>query len=130
MNELLVFGELHKFLNSLGPMNVSLPTKSLSIGYTPFTFAGIRTKFATLQGDKKYRCLIVHIDPGNPESTKGKKVQKEIQRIFNFDILEMRKIQLKKHEIYIPFEVIDTKEKMNILKDVIQQLLKVVLANK
>ncbi|CAM5220695.1 hypothetical protein UACE39S_03126 [Ureibacillus acetophenoni] len=66
-----------------------------------------------------------------PKTKENKVVKaKRVTRLFNFDILEMRKIQLKKHEIYIPFEVIDTKEKMNILKDVIQQLLKVVLANK
>jgi hypothetical protein len=32
MNELLVFSELHKFLNALGPMNCTIAPKSLSIG--------------------------------------------------------------------------------------------------
>lgn len=130
MNELLVLGELHKFLNSLGPMNCTLPSKSLSIGYTPISLWGQRTKFATLHGDKKYRCLILHVDPGNPESSKGKMVQKEIQQLFNFDIQEKRKIQLKKHEIYLPFEVIDSKEKMNSLKDFIQKQFEIVRVNK
>lgn len=91
MNELLVFSELHKFLNSLGPMKCTIAPKSLSIGYKPFTFWGNTSKFATLYGDKRYQCLILHVEPFNPESTKGKELQKEIQKIVGFEISEMRK---------------------------------------
>ena len=117
MSELLILGELHKFLNSLGPMDCTIAPKSLSLGYRPITFLGRNHKFATLYGDKKYQCLILHVDPGKPESTKGKTAQKEIQRLINFDIANMRRFTLKKHEVYIPFEVLDSKEKMSIVKD-------------
>lgn len=121
MNELLVFGELHKYMNSLGPMEYTLPAKSLSLGYKPISFRGALKKFATLHGDKRYLCLILHVDPGNPESTKGKIVQKQIQKILNFDIKEMRSFQLKKHEVFIPFEVIDGKGKLELLKAFIKE---------
>ena len=122
MNELLVFGELHKYLNGLGPMVYNLAPKSLSVGYKPkFSYGHINKKFATLYGDKKYQCLILHVDPGNPESIKGKMVQKEIQEILIFDIKEMRNFQLKKHEVYVPIEVIDSNEKMKVLKAFIKE---------
>jgi hypothetical protein len=41
MNELLVFSELHKYLNSLGPMICKMAAKSLSLGYKPHYFGGI-----------------------------------------------------------------------------------------
>lgn len=96
MNELHVFAELHKYINSLGQIVYSLPAKSLSLEYTLRTFGRAPRKFANLNGEKKYHCLILHVDPGNPESTKGKIIQKEIQEILIFDIREMRNIQLKK----------------------------------
>jgi hypothetical protein len=90
MNELLVLGELHKYLNSLGPMDCTIAAKSLSLGYRSISFRGASTKFATLFGDKKYQCLILHVDPGNPESVKGKIAQREIKEVLKFDIKEMR----------------------------------------
>jgi hypothetical protein len=116
MNELLVLGELHKYLNGLGPMVCTLPAKSLSLGYRPNSFGRPYKRFATLNGDKKYQCLILHVDPGNPESVKGKIVQKEIQEILKFNLNEMRNFQSKNHEVYVPFEIIDSKEKMKELK--------------
>ena len=130
MNELQVLAELHKFLNSLGAIQNSIPSKNFAIGYTPRTFWGQQNRFATLNGDKKYQCLILHVDPGNPESTKGKTVQKEAHQLLNFDINELRTIKLKKHEVYIPFEVIDSKEKMSILKEFIHKQFEIVMANK
>lgn len=130
MNELQVLAELHKFLNSLGPMQISLPSKNFTIGYTPLTFWGKQIKFATLNGDKKYQCLILHVDPGNPESTKGKIIQKEAHELLNFDINELRTIKMKNHEIYIPFEIINSKEKMNILKEFIHKQFEIVMASK
>ncbi|SFD75816.1 hypothetical protein [Bacillus sp. UNCCL81] len=125
MNELIVFSELHKYLNGLGPMKCTMAAKSLSLGYKPITFSGASTKFATLNGEKKYHCLILHVDPGNPESSRGKSIQKEVQQILNFEIKEMRNFLLKKHEIYVPFEVIDSKEKMELLKAIIKNVFKI-----
>ncbi|UPM53651.1 hypothetical protein [Gottfriedia acidiceleris] len=88
----------------------------MSIGYKPISLIGAFKKFATLYGDKKYHCLIHHVDSGNPESTRGKPVQKEVQQILNFEIKEKRNFLLKKHEVYVPFEIIDSKEKMDLLK--------------
>jgi hypothetical protein len=121
MNELQVFSELHKYLNSLGPMEFTLAPKSLTLGYKPISFNGRKTKFATLYGEKRYNCLILHVDPGNLESNKGKIIQKEIQELLNFDIKQMRSFALKKHEVFIPFEVINSKESIGILKDFIRQ---------
>lgn len=121
MNELHVFSELHKFLNSLGPMEFTLAAKSLTLGYKPRFFAKRMPKFATLYGEKRYNCLILHVDPGNLESTKGKMVQKEIQQLLHFDIQEMRSFALKKHEAFIPLELIDSKEKLVILKDFVRK---------
>ncbi|WP_041581064.1 hypothetical protein [Bacillus sp. 1NLA3E] len=120
MNELQVFSELHKFINGLGPMEFTLAPKSLTLGYKPFRFGGKRSKFATLFGDKRYNCLILHVDPGNQESTKGKMIQKEIQQLLRFDIQELRNFVLKKHEVYIPFEVIDSKEKFELVKKILR----------
>ncbi|MCH6267543.1 hypothetical protein [Neobacillus citreus] len=121
MNELQVFSELHKFLNGLGEMNCTLAPKSLSLGYIPLRFGRRFSKFATLYGEKRYNCLILHVDPGNPESIKGKMIQKEIQELFHFEIKEMRSFALKKHEVFIPFEIIDTKEKLEQLKDFVSK---------
>ncbi len=127
MNELHVFADLNKYLNSLGSMVYTLPAKSLSVGYTLHFFGRAPKKIATLNGEKKYHCLIIHVDPGNPESTKGKIIQKEIQDILKFDIEEMRNIQLKKHEVYVPFEIIDSKEKIKFLKDFIKYQYEILL---
>ncbi|MED3662830.1 hypothetical protein NST62_10665 [Ureibacillus sp. FSL K6-8385] len=121
MNELLVFGELHEFLSGLGTMQCKIAGKSLSLGYIPFTMRGGYCKFATLYGDKRYQCLILHVEPGNPESARGKLLQKEIQEMLNFDIQKIRSFQLKKHEVYVPFEVVDSKEKMDLLKNFIEK---------
>lgn len=117
MNDLQVFSELHKFLNALGPMEYTLAPKSLTLGYKPRFFGRRMSKFATLYGEKRYNCLILHVDPGNQESIKGQVIQKEIQQLLDFEIQEMRNFSLKKHEVYIPFESIDTKEKMEVIKD-------------
>jgi hypothetical protein len=121
MTELQVFSELHKFINGLGAMNNTLASKSLSVGYIPLRFGRRYSKFATLYGEKRYNCLILHVDPGNPESTKGKEVQEEVQVLLHFEIKEMRSFALKKHEVFIPFEVIDTKEKLEQLKGFVQK---------
>lgn len=120
VNELQVFNELHKFINGLGPMEFTLAQKSLTLGYKPIRFGGKRNKFATLYGEKRYSCLILHVDPGNQESTKGKRIQKEIQQLLRFDIQELRGFNLKKHEVYIPLEVMNSKEKLELVKKIIR----------
>jgi hypothetical protein len=121
MNELQVFSELHKFINGLGPMEYSVAPKSLTLGYKPIRFWRNRYKFATLYGEKRYHCLIIHVEPGNKDSMNGKIIQKEIQQILRFEIQDMRSFALKKNEVYIPIEVIDSKEKIQLLKDIIRK---------
>ncbi|WP_227394971.1 hypothetical protein [Jeotgalibacillus aurantiacus] len=116
MNPLLVAAELHKFIHSLGRMRTNLPEKSFNIGYKPFSFMGQQSKFVSIIGDKNYQCVIIHVDPGKPSSTKGISIQEELHQIFRFNIDEMRKFKRKSHEVYIPFEVISTKERMEVLK--------------
>jgi hypothetical protein len=121
MNELQLFSELHKFINGLGPMEYSVAPKSLTLGYKPIRFLGNRYKFATLYGEKRYNCLIIHVEPGNKESINGKIIQKEIQQILHFDIQDIRSFAFKKNEVYVPFEVIDSKEKIQLLKDIVRK---------
>jgi hypothetical protein len=121
MNELQLFSELHKFLNSLGAMEYTLAPKTLTLGYKPIRFGVKSPKFATLYGEKNYYCLILHVDPGNKESIRGEMIQKEVQKLLHFNIKEIRGFALKKHEVYIPFEVIDTKEKLVDLKDFVRR---------
>ncbi|MEH7378881.1 hypothetical protein V7138_00145 [Bacillus sp. JJ1533] len=86
-------------------------------------------KFATLYGEKRYSCLILHVDPGNKESLKGKEIQKGIQKLLDFEIEKMRSFALKKHEIYVPFEVINTKEKLELVKGFVREQYEVFLSN-
>ncbi|MDR7074052.1 hypothetical protein [Fictibacillus barbaricus] len=130
MNELLIFGELHKFLNSLGPMKCTIAPKSLSIGYKPLSLWGKTSKFATLYGDKRYECLILHVDPGKPDSTKGKEIQKEIQKLLNFDISELRSFKLKKHEAFVPLELLKTNEAINLVKNFVSLQYEQIVTNK
>ncbi|WP_392455259.1 hypothetical protein ACF3OH_00205 [Chryseomicrobium aureum] len=106
MSELILFSDLYKFLGSLGPMRISMTGKTLSIGFTPMKFAGKMAKFATLNGEKNYRCLILHVDAGNPNSIKGPKIQEQVQALLGFDIEVLRKFKKKGHEVYIPLEVL------------------------
>lgn len=119
--QIKVFSELHKFLNNLGPMECTLAAKNLTMGYKPRHFGRAFSRFATLYGEKRYSCLILHVDPGNKESVKGKIIQKEIQVLLGYDIKEMRGFALKRHEVYIPFEVIGKKQRMEILKEFIRK---------
>ena len=49
-----------------------------------------------------------------------KNVGKE-NKLLRFNIKELRGFDLKKHEVYISFEVIDTKEKLVELKDFVRR---------
>jgi hypothetical protein len=48
-------------------------------------------------------------------------IQKEVQKLLHLNIKEIRGLAIKKHEVYIPFEVIDTKEKLVELKDFVRR---------
>lgn len=120
MNELIVFSDLYKFLGSLGPMRISMTGKTLSIGFTPMKFAGKMAKFATLNGEKNYRCLILHVDAGNPNSTRGIEIQKQAQALLGFEIESLRKFKRKGHEVYIPLEVLVDASNLKDAKELIQ----------
>jgi hypothetical protein len=77
-------------------MEYSVAPKSLTLGYKPIRFLRNRYKFATLYGEKRYNCLIIHVEPGNKESINGKIIQKEIQQILHFDIQDIRSFAFKK----------------------------------
>ncbi|MFJ8065679.1 hypothetical protein ACIQYS_13695 [Psychrobacillus sp. NPDC096426] len=119
MNNLLAFNELHQYLMSF-QVRCTIAEKNLIIGYKPFTFLGIQPKFATLHGNKNYQCLILHVAPGDKKTDLGEQLQQHIEAKLAFDITELRKFKLKNNEVCIPLEVIDTKEKMKVLKEFIQ----------
>ncbi|WP_391203125.1 hypothetical protein [Psychrobacillus sp. L4] len=120
MNNLLVFNELHQYLMSF-QVRCTLAEKNLIIGYKPFSFVGIQPKFATLNGSKNYHCLILHVAPGDKQTDLGEQLQRQMQEQLVFDFNELRKFKLKNNEVAVPLEVVNTKEKMKILKDFIQQ---------
>lgn len=120
MSELIVFSDLYKFLGSLGPMRISMTGKTLSIGFTPMKFAGKMAKFATLNGEKNQRCLILHVDAGNPNSRKGFEIQQQMQALLDFDIEVLRKFKKKGHEVYIPLEVLVDSANLKAAKEFIQ----------
>ncbi|MFJ5770287.1 hypothetical protein [Psychrobacillus sp. NPDC093180] len=120
MNNLIVFSELHQYFSNFD-MRLTIAEKNLIIGYKPFSYAGMQPKFATLHGSKNYQCLILHVAPGDKETDLGEQLQQQIQEQLAFDIAKLRKFKLKNNELYIPLEVVDTKEKMNILKEFILQ---------
>lgn len=120
MNELMVFTDLYKFLGALGPMRISMTGKTFSVGFTPMRFAGKVAKFATLNGEKNHQCLILHVDAGNPTSTRGEVVQDAIQMTLGFDIQQMRKFKRKNHEAYIPLEVLTNTKRLEAAKELIE----------
>lgn len=112
---------LHKYIMELGQMQNSLAPKNIVIGYRPCGFMGMpKPKFATLHGGKKYRCLILHLEPGVVDSVQGKKVQQLVQKELKFDIGKVRKLKLSPREVYIPFDVIDSKDKLAYVKLIIE----------
>ncbi|WP_093041435.1 hypothetical protein [Thalassobacillus cyri] len=47
------------------------------------------------------------MEPGNPDSIIGKEKQREVQEVLDFDIRNYRSHLLKRHEVDIPFEMLD-----------------------
>lgn len=117
--ELQVMGTLHKYLTSLDAVEGSLATKSLVIGYKK---SGMPYKMVTLHGEQGFRCVVLHVDAGNPNSSEGKANQKMVQETLSFQIEEIRSFPLKNHEAYIPFEMIDSNEKLEYVKGLIVRL--------
>jgi hypothetical protein len=57
-------------------------------------------------------------------------IQKEIQELLNFDIKKMRSFTLKKHEVLIPLKVINSKESIEILKDLFKSSILFIISNR
>lgn len=98
---------------------VPLATNSLIIGYKK---NGDAYKKVTLHGEQGFRCVVLHVDAGNPNLSEGKAYQKMVQETLPFQIEEIRTFPLKNHEAYIPFEMIDSKEKLEYVKELIRRL--------
>lgn len=96
--------KIHAYLIQIPGTEVFDHAKGPTIGYKmkhqPY-------KFATLHGGKSYQSLVVHVDPGKPNSIVGKIKQEDIQKLLAFDINEIRKHSIKKHEVFIPLEKLD-----------------------
>lgn len=65
---------------------------------------------------------MLHIEAGKPTSTKGQELQQIVQETLQFDVNEIRQFAMKTNETYIPFEVIDSKEKMDFVKAIIKEI--------
>lgn len=83
---------IHRYLNALPNTKYYDSSKSPSIGYKNNSH---RFKFATLHGGGSYQSLVLHIEPGNRDTTLGKELQKEIQELLGFEISEIRNHCLK-----------------------------------
>lgn len=96
---------IHRYLISLPNTKYDDSAKSPSIGYKNNNH---RFKFATLHGGGSYQSLVLHIEPGNRDTTLGKELQKDIQELLGFEISESRNHCLKTNEVYIPLEKLDS----------------------
>ncbi|MFG6116049.1 hypothetical protein ACGTN9_12775 [Halobacillus sp. MO56] len=97
-------GHLHCAIIKLPGVEYDASAQGPTIGYR---VSGQKFKFATLHGGKAYQSLVLHMEPGNPDSNIGKVKQREVQKVLDFDILHCRSHLLKRHEVYIPFEKLD-----------------------
>lgn len=106
-NKLLFFTEksiaqnIHNYITLLENIEFNDCSKSPIIGYKR---KKVPYKFATLHGGKSYQSLVLHVDPGNRCTTKGKELQKRIQNELAFNIEAIRKHVIKSNEVYIPLE--------------------------
>lgn len=92
--------KLHSYLMGLPNVIVDDSAKALSIGYY---VEGQKYKFATLVATS-YQSLVLHVNPGDRGTEKGKEIQEKIQGILKFDISSIRSHVLKSNEVYIPLE--------------------------
>ncbi|WP_085507168.1 hypothetical protein [Thalassobacillus devorans] len=100
----IIAEHLHRALTKMDGVEYDDSAQGPTIGYRlkRQTF-----QFATLHGGKAYQSLVLHMDPGNPDSRIGKEKQREVQKVLDFDIASCRNHLLKRHEVYIPFEKLD-----------------------
>lgn len=125
MNNLIPFNDLHQYLSSFD-ITYTMAAKSLILSYQPRSFAyGVQPRFAALHGAKSYQCLILYVAPKNNTSTLGVEMQKKVEELLFFNLKEMRRFKVKNNEVVIPLEVIDTKEKLNSVKEVIAQVYRI-----
>lgn len=108
--------KIHSYLIQLPGTEITDHAKGPTIGYR---MKHQSNKFATLHGGKSYQSLVIHVDPGNPNSILGKIKQEDIQKLLAFDISEIRKHPLKKHEVFIPLEKLDNVQPLKSIKSLI-----------
>ncbi|WP_051353064.1 hypothetical protein [Thalassobacillus devorans] len=100
----IIAEHLHRALIKLQDVEYDDSAQGPTIEYR---VSGQKFKFGTLHGGRAYQSLVLHMDPGNPDSTIGREKQREIQKVLDFDIRYCRTHLLKGHEVYIPFEKLD-----------------------
>jgi hypothetical protein len=98
--------EIHNYLLQLPGVSFKEAAKEPVIGYYK---ENQRYKFATLHGGS-LQSLILHVDPGYPNSTIGREKQIEAQTRLEFDVQKIRKHRLKRHEVYLPLEKLDLEQ--------------------
>ncbi|SET57336.1 hypothetical protein SAMN05216389_11542 [Oceanobacillus limi] len=117
-NEIEIAVEIHTYLLQLPGVEYDESANGPTIGYKHIdqTF-----KMATMHGGAEYQSLVLHVDPDNRLSTLGKKIQKEIEEILNFDIKQLRTHPLKANEVYIPLEKLDYQDPISRIKEIIHE---------
>ncbi|TDL65036.1 hypothetical protein E2R56_24315 [Rhodococcus qingshengii] len=100
----LVAEQIHHYIISLP--NTSYDDSAKSSPIIGYKRNDQKYKFVTLHGGRSYQSLVLHVDPGNRNTTLGKEIQKEIQEILDFKISTIRSHILKSNEVYIPLEKI------------------------
>lgn len=95
--------KLHSYLMGLPHVITDDSAMVPSIGYY---VKGQKFKFATLVA-ASYQSLVLHVNPGDRSTKLGKELQREIQRLLEFDIRSIRKHTLKANEVYIPLEKLE-----------------------
>jgi len=107
---------IHNYITQLVNTEHNDSSKSPIIGYKRKEFP---YKFATLHGGRSYQSLILHVDPGNRSTTRGKDFQKRIQSELAFDIVAIRKHVIKSNEVYIPLEMLLNENSIDTIKQFI-----------
>jgi len=106
--------KIHEYLSNLPGVTCKDAKKEPVVGYKKEK----QRKFATLHGGS-LQSLILHVDPGFPNSTIGKEKQIDVQDKLVFNIQKLRSHKRKKHEVYIPLEKLDRDNPYEIIKDLI-----------
>ena len=107
--------KIHEYLSQLPGVSSKDAAKEPVIGY----YKEKQRKFATLHGGS-LQSLILHVDPGHPDSTIGKQKQIEAQVRLDYDIRNIRGHKLKRHEAYLPLEKLDRAQPIERIEDLIE----------